>query len=236
MKAIIDADSYIYVACYSMEKGFDLNSACNKVDALIERALNKVKATSYLIVIGRESFRKFQMGNNNVSDYKAQRRSRPDNYDEIASYILDRWEAYLAKTIETDDVCCILQNELDNTIVISPDKDLRTFSGKFYDSKKDLFENISHMEAEYRFWKQMLTGDIADNVKGISGIGDKKASAILENKSYVSTVYEKYQEHFGEEARHIFYSNMYLLTMLRTYDQADQYGLNLRNLEFKDWS
>lgn len=235
MLAIIDADSYIYVGCSKAEKD-GVNSAQNYVDKVITQAINDTEATSYICVIGKESFRRNKLSGVK-SIYKAQRGNKPSYYEEMFEYIRERWNAYEAKVIETDDVCSVLQYELRHLdpIVISPDKDLRQYSGKFYDSKKRLFEELSFKQANYNFWKQMLTGDVADNVKGISGIGQKKAANILDN-SFPSEVFDVYVNHFGEEAVNIFWSNMYYLSLLRSYTQADDYGVNLREIKPQEWT
>ena len=57
-------------------------------------------------------------------------------------------------------------------------------------------------EDDYTCWKQALTGDSVDNIKGIPGIGPKKATAILmsdstDDASWATAVikaYEVYQE------------------------------------------
>ena len=40
---------------------------------------------------------------------------------------------------------------------------------------------ISSKEADLYFWSQMLIGDSSDNIKGVKGIGVKKADKILES-------------------------------------------------------
>ena len=65
--------------------------------------------------------------------------------------------------------------------VVSIDKDLDQFVGWHYNPKKKIRYLISPNDAIRFFYYQMLVGDTADNVKGVKGIGPKKAERILAN-------------------------------------------------------
>jgi 5'-3' exonuclease len=45
--------------------------------------------------------------------------------------------------------------------------------------RKDLYETNKYA-SEFNFWKQMIVGDSTDNVQGIRGLGEKKATQILQ--------------------------------------------------------
>ena len=62
-----------------------------------------------------------------------------------------------------------------------------------YNFVKDLFYDVTEEEALFNFYKQILTGDRVDNIKGLKGIGDVKAKRILkeckdENEMYLAVL------------------------------------------------
>jgi 5'-3' exonuclease len=83
-------------------------------------------------------------------------------------------------------------------IVCSPDKDLRQIPGKLYDYHKGIMEEISEQEAVHNLRMQMLCGDVTDNVKGIPGMGDVKATKYLKENPEADAVYKAYIRHFGD--------------------------------------
>lgn len=116
-------------------------------------------------------------------------------------------DARCSDRLEADDLIAIKAKELGdgNFIIVSPDKDLKQIGGYFwsyysqkvkdefgfyvqnefgfyeteYKQKEVLY--ISSKEADLYFWSQMLIGDSSDNIKGVKGIGVKKADKILES-------------------------------------------------------
>jgi DNA polymerase-1 len=57
--------------------------------------------------------------------------------------------------------------------------------------------NVSLEEADRFFWTQLLVGDTTDNIKGVPGIGPKKAEALLRECSGNQECYEKIKELFS---------------------------------------
>lgn len=109
--------------------------------------------------------------------------------------------------LEADDLIAIRAKELgyDNCVIISIDKDLRQIPGmhwSYYKVKsKDHYGNpilnefgieekeyrqksidfVSKEDAENCLWKQVLTGDSGDNIKGLHRVGEKTADKILKD-------------------------------------------------------
>ena len=135
-------------------------------------------------------------------------------------------DAFCSNTHEADDLIASRAAELGkgNYIVVSIDKDLKQIGGYYWSyykiKSKDAYGNFiendygSH-ESEYKqktidfigekeansfFWKQVLTGDAGDCIKGLKGIGAKRAEKILSqgtnNFIRVARAYiEKEQKH-----------------------------------------
>ena len=113
--------------------------------------------------------------------------------------------AYCSNTHEADDLIAdrALKLGKGNYIVVSIDKDLKQIGGYYWsyykvkskdahgnfieneygfhesEYKQKTIEFISNNEADSFFWKQLLTGDAGDCIKGLRGIGAKTAEKIL---------------------------------------------------------
>ena len=76
---------------------------------------------------------------------------------------------------------------------------------------------VSAKEGEYFFYKQMITGDKVDNIIGIRGLGEKKASKLLDTtprKLWDKTITDLYIKEF-EDGYHRAVQNTQLLWMLQ---------------------
>lgn len=149
-------------------------------------------------------------------EYKANRKDfqKPYHYQNITNFLVQVLEAEVINGMEADDAIAIeatkmlkLRGELPGRddcdlnplcpepIIVTIDKDIDQVQGWHYDFKNDKLYYVTPEEAEYNFWFQMLTGDRIDNVKGVPGIGPKKAEKILVHAfpaSYESIVKGQY--------------------------------------------
>jgi DNA polymerase-1 len=83
--------------------------------------------------------------------------------------------------LEADDVLGIKATAKPGEFIVATiDKDLRQIPGKLYNWTKGKIENISLEDADFFFFTQLLTGDSTDGIKGIPGVGQKRAVAHLE--------------------------------------------------------
>jgi len=139
--------------------------------------------------------------------YKANRKSNRW-VNELRSYLLDYLDgSFASDEYEADDLIYFntqLMNQYDY-IICSIDKDLKQIPGIHYDyyqmKVKDEngeymvdqfgqfvkvrkgFRYVTESEAEMMQFTMMLTGDVSDNVKGVHGIGQKKAEKLLQDKN-----------------------------------------------------
>ena len=179
----------------------------------------------YLKATGQEigEMRFFLTGSDNFRDevgtilkYKGNRDNsvRPYWYNEIREYLVKYWAAEVVDGMEADDAVSILQWQADEgeTIICSIDKDLENVPGHYYNYDKKEARYISYGEGMLNFYRQILTGDKADNIPGCYKVGKKTAEKLM--PEYTSEVelwdivvqqyainMEKYPEH------HIPYSN-----------------------------
>ena len=131
--------------------------------------------------------------------YKSNRKK--NKYVELLREHLKKGHAQYSDTLEADDLIAIRAKELgvDNCIVVSIDKDMKTIGGYYFSPYQIRFKDengynhkvykqqkvqlIKQDEADRFFYTQMLTGDSVDNIKGLKGYGVKKAEKVLKNSS-----------------------------------------------------
>lgn len=140
------------------------------------------------------NFRKEEM----QGDYKSSRGDTSEVYEwesDIINYIEtseSKWKQMYPRCLEADDVIAFYVErgleEGEEAIIVSNDKDLlQLISGNvsvWHPKKKKLYTEKAFVE-EYKFapglfWKyKALVGDSSDNIKGVKGIGPKKATKLI---------------------------------------------------------
>lgn len=102
--------------------------------------------------------------------YKSNRRGirRAAGYNALREWLADNYESAKLPNVEADDVLGIMAGKDD--LIYSEDKDLRTIKGVHMESNGELSE-VTELEANRNFYKQVLTGDSTDGYPGCPGIG-----------------------------------------------------------------
>ncbi len=194
--ALLDGDLIIYRAaasCEKREKGElvslePLEIAVARADKLIREILHDTEADKYKIFIS---------GNNNFRYeinpmYKANRVAEdPVHREALKDFLIQEWKATVSDGYEADDSLGI--NQTEDTIICSLDKDLLMIPGNHYSwqisgtsvngkqwVREAKFTTVSELDGLRTFYKQMLIGDISDNVIGVRGIGEVKAGKLID--------------------------------------------------------
>jgi 5'-3' exonuclease len=189
MKALIDGDILLYRIGFGAE-GEEGEVAIHRMDEFINGILDDTKAESFTIFLsdGRDKTFRYHLNNN----YKAQRKQpKPIHYDLLKEYLIETYNAVVAEGEEADDLMGIEQSSNEDTIICSIDKDLLQIPGLHYHFVRKEFLTVDEDEGKLFFYLQLLMGDKADNVPGITGIGIVKATNILE-------------EHIGKDDEELF--------------------------------
>ena len=102
----------------------------------------------------------------------------------------------------------------DDYTIAHIDKDLDLIVGSHYNYNKDTHYEVTHDEALYNFYHQLLTGDRSDNIPGIRGIGPVRATKLLSEGVYYDTVAGQWKDHAAMErsARCLFMGDPELFT------------------------
>lgn len=243
LTAIIDGDIILYRICYTVDPEAELYVVKSHCDKYIESLLERVGCTHYIGIIGIH-------GSNNLKyaifpEYKKGRPTeKPPHWNIVVNYLVSRYGFVPISGCETDDAVALCAEGLNNTIIVSSDKDLLQIKGDHFVMgvmrkgkvvREDKKISISFDEAIKNFYIQMLTGDVVDNVTAIYGIGPSRAAKLLKDKTKTEMhdiVREQYKKAFGENSETMWVRNSLLLSVAPGY--AHQAGFEIPNpIEYK---
>ncbi len=163
--------------------------------------------------------------------YKGNRKKDSQDYegkvqDMMASmeYVVNNYVSLITDDLEADDIVACLQ-DMDNTYIVSKDKDLKQVPGYHYNWMTNTIELIKPDKALYHLAKQLLMGDTTDNIKLIPGLGEVGADKILSEvshpKQYIKRVLHEYQTRFGIFKGTDMFSEAWFLVKMRENRGAD---------------
>ena len=180
--ALIDGDILNYRVGFTTQEE-DINIAKWRMDDLLAGILQSVSTTDYKVFLTGSkdptAFRKQA-----YPEYKANRKApRPIHYEALREHLVSEHGASVSTAIEADDDIGIASYGSD-CIIISIDKDLLQLPGLHYNFVKQEFTEQTELNGIRFFYKQLLMGDKADNIKGVDKIGEVKAERILNNVDY----------------------------------------------------
>lgn len=196
---IIDADTFIYKAASLASNEKEARDALHSlVESVIHINANRVG----ICVFTRTS--SFKSGRFEVKATLPYQHSRPDAKPPLVLYLKDyvitkyfkeacpaNMRCVIATNYEADDVCVMLGNQYPHSTIYCEDKDLFVVSNTLLTSRQlydklsadkplgylELKDNKLTGRGKLFFWSQMLMGDTADGVRGLSHmIKDEKRS------------------------------------------------------------
>lgn len=202
--ALLDSDILLYRVGYTTNNEPE-EVAQARMEELIKRILDSVGATqmSFFLSCSRKDSFRAKLN----PDYKAHRtQEKPVHYSFLKQYLKDVWGAVEAEEEEADDLIGIAQSTLTNTVACTIDKDiLYGVVGQKYDFVKEKHFYTSPEDALHFFYKQVLMGDRADNIYGITGVGTATSDKILSDlygksaKDYWIRVVDTYRDYLQKE-------------------------------------
>lgn len=180
--ALIDSDTPIWSTAFVSEEVSE-SIAKSRLDVCIQNIIDASGCSEYMLFVsGGNNFRK-----EIDSSYKANRTMPdPKHRETLRLHLINEWKAVECVGFEADDSCGVHQT--DNTIICGIDKDLLQIPGRHYQwpiirkgtiAREGMFHEISVEQGWRNLFTQALTGDTSDNIKGVAGIGPKKAEKLL---------------------------------------------------------
>jgi 5'-3' exonuclease len=180
MIALIDGDSLPYKMGYVAEKeNLPLIAALDLLDKVTKAIFKDSSAKKYILFLsGATNFRNEVA---TINQYKGNRKKeKPLYFKDIRIHLKENYNTFYVNGAEADDAVSVYQTIYkDKSIICSDDKDLLQVPGYHFNLRTKEIKTIDEIEAHYRVYHQLLTGDSTDNIKGIEGIGPAKAKKIL---------------------------------------------------------
>ena len=244
MTAIIDVESFIYKACTNCEEivetsngiyqlQWNINKSDDYFNTLLTDVMGVTDQNTYVFVFGDwKNYRKIIN-----PDYKANRKEQPKHpmLNVIKERLQDKYCVAFMEWVEADDVCRIMyEQDPFNNVIISIDKDLKTFPCYLYNpmTPDKGVQKITRKQGDENFFKQIVMGDKTDGYSGLSGYGEVKAGRLVGNldKLNIDELRESFIDAGGDIGS--FIKNYNMAHILSKKDYIDGKGLKLYNTYF----
>jgi DNA polymerase-1 len=198
--AIVDGDIVSY-SCAIYNENFGWDACKEDIDLLVKRILETTGATDYqMFITGDNNFR-YQVD----PQYKANRKGKPDPIyrGDANAYLVEAYAGQVTDGCEADDAMGITATEIpvDQRIICSIDKDLKQIEGHHYNWRKNEFSDVSKLDGTRLLYRQLLTGDSADNVPAVGGIGPVKSSRIIDSLTEETDMLQAVRAFYKSEER-----------------------------------
>lgn len=227
MIGLIDADVISYVVCHNKigEPEKTLEEAISSANSYLQGLINGTNIEEFHLFFTIGSNFRYQI----YPEYKANRKNseKPPFFNEVRDYLIKEYNGIHGYNLEADDILNIYKNKYIEDrvsyVVISTDKDITNLFGCNYDIKNNVINLVDQDFSDRYFWKSMICGDTADNIKAIPGKGPAFAEKLFLNiddvESYRNLVLNEYITKFGEEIGiDEFYKNYKCLKIKDSYE------------------
>lgn len=186
-KVLVDGDIVAYRAAFATQDQSP-EDAVAKVDELMDFI---IEATIDIPFASSDDYNTYLTGKGNFRfdiakshEYKGNRREteKPMYLYHCREHMVNHYNAIVSKDEEADDLISKAAASLDyHCVVASIDKDMLQLPCWHFNFGRNEWSKVSEDEGNKFFYTQILTGDRADNIVGLHGIGPKKAEKLLQN-------------------------------------------------------
>lgn len=198
--------------------------------ALVDGVVNKIRGRfenydlAMYLTPDRGNFRERYT---TYAKYKGNRdgQKRPVHLKAILAHVEGKYRASYAKGEEADDTIGIAMcsNRGRGDVCVSNDKDLDQIVGTHFNWVKDEVYEVSPKQADLNFFSQVLSGDTADNVPGIYGMGPSTARGLVDGvdsaRAAWAIVLEQYRHHYPSDFYERALETARLVRIRRTKDE-----------------
>lgn len=208
MLALVDGDIVAY-RCAASAENDPPEVAIWRARDMMELMLAATQATEYQVWLSDKKENNFRYAI--YPQYKANRTQPPPKHlQTVKEFLIADWQANVSTGQEADDSLGIEQMKgffddekphILNTIICSIDKDLLQIPGRHYNFVKNEFQEVTPLEGLKQFYRQLLIGDVSDNIFGIYGIGKAKAGYYINHLEKESHMFQVVRELYNDDAR-----------------------------------
>lgn len=173
----VDGDALAFRVAAVCEE--EMAQACNDlIDGMLQDMASVTGATRMRVYLGGDDNFRYKIAV--TKPYKGNRDGlkKPQHLPYARDYLVKNYRAIIVHGYEADDA--IASDMRNNGAVHSGlDKDLYQVAGRHYNfvTKESIF--IDDSTATINFYRQILTGDSADNIPGLPMVGEKTAEKII---------------------------------------------------------
>ena len=256
---LIDGNSYVYRAYYairglSTSKGFPTNAIYGFMNMLLKIIREKKPdniVVSFDSAVPTERHRIYEK-------YKAHRPETPRELVRQMPHVREMVSAFNIKIFEApgyeaDDLLGTVAkkaaSEGMNVFIVTGDKDMLQLVGdgiKIYDPMKDKILDEEYVKERFNVGPERitdfmaLTGDVADNIPGIKGVGEKTAKELLSEFTSLDDLLNNTNRIRKEKLRLLVSENVNLVRLSKKLATIDtSVPLNIDTEEFRlrepDW-
>lgn len=217
---LIDGDIIAYRAGFS-SNDLEASDAEAKVDELIDTIIEDTEfiSTDYQVYLtGKGNFR-FDIAK--TLEYKGNRKDavKPIYLQHIRDYLTTKYEATVSEGEEADDLIAIAATKIGmKAVVASIDKDMLQIPCFHYNLTRRELSAVGEFDGLKFFYTQILTGDKADNIKGLHRCGPVKAGKILAECDTEMKLWDACLEAYEGDTERVI-ENARLLWLRREVDQ-----------------
>lgn len=199
-KTYVDGDIVAYRSAASAEaKDLTLQEAQDNVDSMLSGIVHftldfPADDDWEVYLTGKNNFR-FDVAKSHP--YKGNRvnKEKPKFLPHLRDYMVEQWGAEVSDGEEADDLCSkSAYRNGSSSCIASVDKDLKMVPCWHYNFVKEELSFVEPFQGLVWFYTQVLTGDPADNIKGIHRVGPKKAAQILDGATTEVGLYRRVLE------------------------------------------
>jgi len=210
MIALIDGDIIAY-RCSASAQHEPEDVAVLRVDNMMRDILRESESTEYSnFLTGKGNFR-YDI----YPEYKANRKDKPKpvHLQACRDYMVTKWNAVISEGCEADDLIGIAATDCDDMmayVICSVDKDLKMIPGHHFNFVTKDRTFVSPLTGMKNFYKQLILGDVSDNIPGYDGKARQKWPKFMQhhhdNIEYCSNAIDMYtyaREIYTNEAQNI---------------------------------
>lgn len=131
------------------------------------------------------------------------------------NYECDDTIAYLARIRHAEDDCTIVSTDTDFIQLLQNNSDI-----KLYNPVKKSY--VSAPVHNYVSWKA-LRGDSSDNIEGFKGIGDKRATKLVENPELLAGFLQESEDNLKKYTQNLFLISLHDYLLKEELDALEEY-------------